>query len=142
MIRHMEMQATKRNTPRSFLAVLVGLLIAALLSIGTDAVLHATQVFPPVGQNMDNGLWVLAAAYRFVFQMLGGYATARLAPVKPMGHVRILAGIGLVLGVLGLLAWRGMGPAGGPLWYPIALVATAIPSVWLGGLFFMRQRVN
>ena len=128
----------KNRTGRSILAVVAGLVIAALLSIGTDAVMHATGAFPPVGVMMSNGLFVLATAYRCAFQTLGGYLTARIAPAEPMKHVWILAGIGQVLSFLGILAWKAMGPAGGPLWYPLALVATAIPSVWVGG--WLQQR--
>ncbi|HMC96475.1 MAG TPA: hypothetical protein VKG92_02395 [Flavobacteriales bacterium] len=118
---------------KSIGAVVLGFLTAALLSVATDALMHGTGIFPPVGQVMSNGLFVLATGYRFAFQTLGGYVTARLAPAKPMKHVWILAGIGQVLSLLGILAWKAMGPAGGPLWYPLALVVTAIPSVWIGG---------
>lgn len=88
---------------------------------------------------MAAGLFGIATGYRLLFQVLGGWLTARLAPVKPMKHVWILGGIGQVLSLLGLLAWRSMGEAGGPLWYPVVLILTAIPSVWLGGRLFMRQ---
>lgn len=129
----------KMGVGRSIWAVLAGFLTAALLSVGLDQVLHATGVYPPVGVVMSHGLFVLAATYRFIFQTLGGYLTARLAPVKPMKHVWILAGIGQVLSLLGILAWKAMGDAGGPLWYPLALVVSAIPSVRLGGWFFQRS---
>jgi len=130
------------NTPstwRSIRAVAAGFLSAALLSIGTDRVLHGTGVYPPVGQPMAAGLFGLATTYRLIFQVLGGWITARLAPQKPMKHVWILAGIGQVLSLLGLFAWRSIGEAGGPLWYPVVLILTAIPSVWLGGRLFMRH---
>lgn len=119
--------------------MVAGFLTAALLSTGVDQLLHATGVFPPIGVVMSDGLFVLAMAYRFIFQTLGGYLTARLAPVKPMKHVWILAGIGQVMSLLGILAWKSMGDAAGPLWYPLALVVTAIPSVWLGGRLFQRS---
>ncbi len=120
--------------------MIAGLFTAALLSIAMDAVMHATGIFPPVGEVMSNGLFALATVYRCAFQTFGGYLAARLAPTRPMKHVWILAGIGQVLSLLGILAWQAMGDAGGPLWYPLALVVTAIPSVWLGG--YMHQRVN
>jgi hypothetical protein len=129
----------KPNTGKSIWAVVAGFLTAALLSVGMDAIMHASGVFPPVGQVMSNGSFVLATCYRFLFQSLGGYLTARLAPAKPMKHVWILAGIGQFMSLLGILAWKAMGDAGGPLWYPLALVATAIPSVWLGGRIHQRS---
>ena len=124
----------KPNIWRSIGAVLAGLLTAALLSTATDAALHAAGIFPE-GPDMSNGLYALATTYRVLFQVLGGYITVRLAPTKPMKHVWILAGIGQVLSLLGIMAWSVVG---GPLWYPLALVATAIPSVWLGG--WMHER--
>jgi len=130
----------KNRTGTGVWAVIAGLLIAALLSMATDAILHATNVFPPVGEVMSDGLFVLATAYRFAFQMLGGYLTAHIAPARPMKHVWILACIGQTLSLLGIVAWHAMSPAGGPLWYPLALVVTAIPSVWLGGYLHQRTR--
>ncbi len=123
-----------KNTWKSIGAVLAGLLTAALLSIATDAVMHTKGIFPE-GPDMSNALYALAMTYRCVFQVGGGYLTARLAPMRPMKHVWILAGIGQVLSLLGIVAWSMIG---GPLWYPLALVATAIPSVWIGG--WMQQR--
>lgn len=128
----------KPSTGRSIWAVVAGFLAAASLSIGVDAIMHATSIFPPVGEVMSNGLFVLATVYRCAFQVLGGYLTAHLAPAKPMKHVWILATIGQVASLLGILAWKAMGPAGGPLWYPLALVVTAMPTVWLGGRLSTR----
>ena len=124
----------KPNIWKSIGAVLAGLVTAALLSTAADAALHAAGIFPE-GPNMSNGLYALATAYRVLFQTLGGWITARLSPVRPMKHVWILAGIGQALSLLGIIAWSMIG---GPLWYPLALVVTAIPSVWVGG--FLQQR--
>lgn len=126
----------KSTTGKSIWAVAAGFLTAALLSIVVDQVLHATGIYPPVGEVMADGLFGVATTYRVIFQAFGGWLTARLAPAKPMKHVWILGGIGLVLSLLGILAWKSMGAAGGPLWYPLALVVTAIPSVWLGGRLY------
>lgn len=130
------------NKWKSVGAVAAGLLAAAILSIAMDAVMHGTGVFPPSGEVMSDGLFVLATVYRCGFQVFGGWLTARLAPRNPMKHVWILAAIGQSLSFLGILAWKAMGPAGGPLWYPLALVATAIPSVWLGGWMHHRSQRN
>lgn len=127
---------------KSIGAVAAGFFTAALLSVGMDAIMHATGVFPPLGQVMSNGLFVLATAYRCVFQSIGGYLTARLAPARPMKHVWILAVIGQVISFVGILAWKALGPAGGPLWYPLALVITAIPSVLIGGRMQQRSTVQ
>jgi hypothetical protein len=125
---------TRRQGPgASIVAVAAGFLATAILSLGTDVVLHATGVYPPWGQPMSNALFAVATAYRVVFTVAGGYITARLSPDRPMRHVIILGGIGLVAATIGLLATWNAGPELGPKWYPIALVVTALPCVWWGG---------
>jgi len=37
------------------------------------------------------------------------------------------------LSIVGAVATWDRGPGFGPKWYPLALVAIAIPSAWLGG---------
>jgi peptidoglycan/LPS O-acetylase OafA/YrhL len=51
-----------------------------------------------------------------------------------MRHVWILAGIGLVAGLAGVVAYYTIGGAElGPAWYAISIPVEAIPCVWLGG---------
>lgn len=118
---------------RSVRAVAAGFLVTAVLSLGIDVVLHASGVFPPWGEQMANGLFVWATAYRILSTTLGGYVTAALAPRRPMAHVIILGAIGTLAATAGVLATWNAGPAFGPKWYPILLVVTALPCVWLGG---------
>jgi peptidoglycan/LPS O-acetylase OafA/YrhL len=127
--------AAPHNLWRSVAAVAAGFLATALLSLGTDAVMHAIGVFPPWGQPMSDALFVLATAYRVVFTILGGAITARLAPRKPMTHVLVLGAIGLAAALAGTAATWSQGPEFGPRWYPILLVITALPCVWAGGRF-------
>ena len=124
---------------RSVVAVVAGFVAVALLSLGTDVVLHATGVFPPWGEPMSDGLFELATIYRVAFTVAGGYITAALAPRQPMKHVTILGAIGTAMAILGLAATWNAGPALGPRWYPIALVVTAFPCVWAGGA--LRARI-
>ena len=114
-------------------AVLAGFFTCFILSIGTDLVLHAAGIFPPWGQPMSNGLFVLATVYRTIYTVAAGYITARLAPGNPMKHVWALAIIGLLAAIAGTVATWDKGPEFGPKWYPLALVVLALPSVWLGG---------
>ncbi len=123
---------------RSVLAVVGGFLATALLSLGTDAVLHATAVYPGWGQPMADGLFVLATAYRMAFTVLGGLITARWAPRAPMAHVWTLGAIGIAAATAGAIATWNQGPAFGPHWYPVALIVTALPCVWLGGRLATR----
>ena len=118
---------------RSVGAVVAGFVATALLSLGTDVVMHATGVFPPWGEPMSNGLFVWATVYRVAFTVIGGFITAWLAPRKPMTHVLVLGALGIVAASAGVLATWNRGPEFGPKWYPIALVVTALPCVWAGG---------
>lgn len=115
------------------MAVVAGFLVTAILSLGTDSVLHATGVYPPWLQPMSDSLFVLATSYRIVFTILGSYITARLAPSSPFRHALILGGIGFLAATAGAAATWNAEPALGPKWYPIMLVVTAIPCCWLGG---------
>jgi hypothetical protein len=124
---------------RSIGAVLAGVLLVFILSLGTDVLLHATGIFPPWFQPMSTPLWVLATAYRIVYGIAGGYLTARLAPDRPLGHALILGVVGLVLSIAGVVGTWNAGPEYGPRWYPIALVVTALPCAWLGGRVFVSK---
>ncbi|MEO7424755.1 MAG: hypothetical protein ABI036_06175 [Fibrobacteria bacterium] len=120
------------------LAVLAGLITVIFLSTVTDIIMHSTGVFPPMGQPMAAALWVLAVAYRFVFTFLGGWISARLDPRRGMKAVRILTGLGCLLGLAGV----GMAmskPEMGPAWYAWGVALTGPLASWLGGVFFNRN---
>jgi peptidoglycan/LPS O-acetylase OafA/YrhL len=113
-------------------SVLAGLLTIFILSTAIDVVLHATGVFPPWGQPMSDGLFLLATAYRVAISIFGCYLAARLAPDKPMQHALTLGVIGVALSVAGTVATWNKGPEFGPHWYPLALIALAMPCAWIG----------
>ena len=119
-----------RRRRRSIGAVAAGLLAIFAVTTGVDIVMQLTGVFPPAdAPPMSNALFLLAFGYRFVFDVAGGYLTARLAPDRPMRHALALGGVGLVLSIAGTIAlWNA-----GPHWYPIGLAASALPCAWLGG---------
>ena len=125
---------------RSVGAVVAGVLVTALLSVATDAVMHATGVFPPFGEPMTDSLFVWALAYRLLCTVLGGWVTAALAPSRPMAHVVVLGTIGVVAATAGAVATWNAGPAFGPKWYPVLLIVTALPCVWAGGMLRRRDR--
>lgn len=122
-----------RRILRSIGAVLAGLLAVFVLSLGTDVVMHATGIYPPWLQPMSDSLFLLATAYRIVYGVLGSYIAARLAPDRPMQHALVLGVVGLALSIAGTVATWNAGPELGPKWYPLALVATALPCAWVGG---------
>ena len=127
------MTKPQRNILRSVGAVVAGLLVVIIITTATDALLHATGIFPPWGQPMSDSLFLLAFAYRIVYGIVGGYITARLAPDKPVMHAVVLGAIGFVLSLAGAAATWNRGPEFGPKWYPLALIVIAIPTAWLGG---------
>jgi hypothetical protein len=122
-----------RRTGRSIGAVLAGLVAIFAVTTATDVVLHATGVFPPWGQSMSDRLFLLATAYRIVYGVAGTYLTARLAPDRPMRHALWLGFVGLVFSIAGAVATWRLGPEFGPKWYPLAVVAIALPCAWAGG---------
>ena len=122
-----------RRILRSIGAVFAGFLAVVVLSIGTDMALHATGVFPPWSQRMSDALFLLATAYRTLYAVAGSYITARLAPHRPMKHALVGGVVGLVLSTVGAVATWDRGPDFGPHWYPLALIATAMPCAWAGG---------
>ncbi|HJZ74496.1 MAG TPA: hypothetical protein VKE51_22320 [Vicinamibacterales bacterium] len=137
----MNRDADRGGRGRSIVALVAGFVATAALSLGADVLLHALDVFPPWGQPMSDGLFVLASAYRVAFTVLGGWITARLAPSKPMRHVLVLGVVGLFAATAAAIATWNRGPAFGPKWYPILLVVTALPCVWAGGMLAVRRRM-
>lgn len=124
---------------RSIGALFAGFLVVFILSLGTDVVLHATGVFPPWGEPMSDSRFLLATVYRILYAVAGSYVTGRLAPHRPMKHALLGGVVGLVLSTLGAVATWDRGPEFGPHWYPLALVATALPCAWAGGRLRTRQ---
>jgi hypothetical protein len=126
---------------RSVGAVLAGVVTGVVPILGTDVVLHAVGVFPPMGQSMEgyDGALLLATIYRTVYGVAGSYVTARLAPDRPMGHALVGGVLGLVVSIVGAVVTWNKGPAFGPHWYPLALIVLAIPTAWAGGKLRLMQ---
>lgn len=126
-----------RRMGRSIRALLVGVFAGATLSFGTDELLHIVGIFPALGQPMSGKLPAIATVYRAVYNVMGSYIVARLAPGRPLQHAMASGVVGVVLGTAGTLAtWnRGLGPH----WYSLAIIALAIPCAWVGGRLRMMQ---
>jgi len=123
------------NTGRSILAVFSAFVVVFVLSLGTDQVLHVLNVYPPWGQPMwDNGLNALALSYRLVFGVVGGWVAARMAPRNPVKHAIIVGSIGTVLSAIGVAGSVVMKI--GPVWYPILLAVSSVPTAWYGGTLY------
>ncbi len=127
-----------RRLGRSVFAVFLGFVTVVVLSLGTDQILHVLKVYPPWGQPMyQPGLNLLALSYRILYTVLGMYITAKYAPYSPMRHVWVGGIIGLVLGIIGVIAAIPLNL--GPIWYPIAIAVTALPCAWLGGVLYLAR---
>jgi hypothetical protein len=118
---------------RSIGALFVGVLASLILTLATDVMLNAVGVFPAIGEPMSDRLLVVATVYRILYGVVGGYIAARLAPSRPMMHALALGALGLAVSAIGAVATWKKGPAQGHEWYPLALVALALPPAWAGG---------
>ncbi len=135
-------RTTQAGPPRrigaSVGAVVAGFATTFALSTAIDAGLHATGVYPPVGVRMPDALFVLALVYRGLATIAGGWVTARLAPSSPMKHAVFLAVVGILAG-LGGVGVSLAHPELGPLWYPVVLVVTSVPCIFVGAWWRVRQ---
>src|SRR5262245_11579977 len=98
----------KKESLKSIGAVIAGFAALVTLSIITDVILGKAGVMK-VEPFYENPAWLIAiiVLYRTIFNTIGCYLTARLAPGKPMKHAMILGTIGVVLTTVGLIvAWN------------------------------------
>jgi uncharacterized BrkB/YihY/UPF0761 family membrane protein len=125
-----------KGTLRSIGAVFAGFALLVILSMITDAILEKTGVMK-TEPFADNPVWLILiiVLYRTIFNTLGCYLTARLAPNKPMKHAMILGMIGVVLTMLGLIAMWDVPPR----WYPISLILLTLPAAWFGGRLAVKN---
>ena len=121
-----------RRIGRRIVAIVAGLIVGVVPAVGTDALMHASGIFPPLGQAMSGGLFVLATAYRTAYGIASSYVVARLAPDHPMAHALWLGAFGMLVCLVGAVVTRNAGPAFGPHWYPVSLVVLALPTAWFG----------
>jgi hypothetical protein len=122
-----------RRKLRSIGAVLAGMVAIIALSLATDSILHFAGWLPPAGEPLSDRALLLATVYRTAFAVLGSFVAARLAPARPMAHALALGAVGAVLAAVGMAATWDRGPELGSHWYPIALIALALPAAWAGG---------
>ena len=121
-----------KNILKSIVAVFAGAVTSIVLSVGTDALMHATGIFPAGTEPMNDALFALATMYRTIYGVVGAYITARLAPDRPMMHALVLGGFGVVASTAGAIAMWSKLPALGPKWYPLLLIALAVSPAWVG----------
>lgn len=118
---------------RMILGILAGFVITAVLSTVTDHIFHLLEIYPPYGQPMfDNGLLLLALAYRAVYTVFGCYIMSMIAKDKAMKAAIIIGSIGTVLWLAGGYAMRDMGPA----WYTMGAAVLGLPESILGAKLY------
>lgn len=128
-----------KTTLKSIGAILAGFITGAVLSIGADFLMEKQGVMSTENfKQTPLSILLFVIAYRFIFNVIGCYITARLAPNKPMKHVIIIGIIGTVLSILGSLAmWDLAIP-----FYNITIILMSLPSAWLGGQLFLKTQDN
>lgn len=126
----------KKETLKSIGAVIAGFAVLAILSTITDSVLQKTGVMKTEPFD-ENPVWMIAliVAYRTIFNIIGFYLTARLAPSKPMKHAIILGTICFALTIVGTIVMWHLPPH----WYPISLAVLTLPAAWLGGKMAIKN---
>ena len=122
---------------KSIGAVLAGFVLGAVLSIGADFLMDRMGIMSMENFKQTPFLIICTVImYRFIFNVIGSYLTARLAPNKPMKHVIIIGVIGTVLGLLGsFVMWDKAIP-----FYNVAIILISLPSAWLGGQLFIKKQ--
>lgn len=116
---------------KSIGAVIAGFLTIVVLTSITDAVLKGTGVFPTKPGAYTSWILGVALVYRTIFTVLGGLVVTKLAPLKPMKHVLVLATIGVLIGIAGVVS--GWNLVGYPHRYSNSLTVLTYPAIWYGG---------
>ena len=123
-------------------AFMAGLVATFVLSYATDAVLEQIGVLPSGSLPMNGSelLIITILVYRNIYNVVGSFVAASLAPSNPMRHALALGVFGFVMMVLVTIATWNM--ALGPAWYSLTLIVFALPSAWLGGKLGSRYETR
>lgn len=124
------------NTWKSIGACVVGVVVTMILSLGTDKILEIKGILPIGNFWVSNTIVLIVIFYRTVYNVLGAYVIARLAPQNKMLHALIVGAIGTFFSIVGAIINMKMNL--GPDWYCWAIVVLALPSTWLGAKIYLR----
>ena len=126
------------NILKSIGAAFAGILIGVILSLGTDEILKNMGIIPKDNLWVSTSVILFILFYRTVYNIIGSYVVARLAPNKPMVHALVVGVIGTIVCIIGALATAKMNL--GPAWYAWTLAALSLPSAWLGGKIYLSRK--
>lgn len=135
--RNIKTSVMNKSIFKSIGAILAGFVLGATLSVATDFLFDKLGIM-----SLDNFkettaiILLVIIVYRFVFNVMGCYLAAKLAPSKPMKHVIIMGIIGTVLSILGSFVMWDIAIA----WYNIAIILIALPSAILGGKLYLKNQ--
>lgn len=122
------------KTLKSIGACVAAVVCVFFLSSGTDLLLQATGL-PILELNYASAPLIVAIiVYRTLYNVVGGYIVARLAPARPVAHALAIGTLGFLGSLAATIATWHMNL--GPAWYSISVVALAIPSALAGAKVF------
>jgi hypothetical protein len=131
-----EMQPPRR-IGRSIGALLAGFFLVVILSLGTDVGAARSRHLPAVGPADVRRALAAGDSLSHGLRRRGQlhHSAARAQPA----HAARTGGrqLGLALSIVGTVVTWNQGI--GPHWYPLALVATAMPCAWVGGKLRLLQ---
>ncbi|HEY4127062.1 MAG TPA: hypothetical protein VGN70_03360 [Gammaproteobacteria bacterium] len=121
---------------RSIGAISAGLLTLVVLCVITDAVLVKLNLLPSPDAHRPHTLAFLGVviAYCTIYTLVGGYVTARLAPIRPAAHAVMMGVAGMAMSTFGTMHNWQIGDG----WNAITVVAEGIPLSWLGALVWTQ----
>jgi peptidoglycan/LPS O-acetylase OafA/YrhL len=110
------------NLLRSFLAVIVGYMVMMLVVVALTFILVNTMGIPT--GHPTAGYLAANVVYSVLAAAVGGFATAALAPRKPVQHAAVLGAVMLVLAVISYRMYAGQQPP----WYRAMMLV--VPSLF------------
>ena len=124
-----------KNIWKSIGAGIAGIVVGAVLSIATDKILEASGILPHGNLYVSTGLIWAVLLYRSIYNALGCYLAAKLAPQNPMKHALVLGLVGTVVSATAAIATKEMNL--GPGWYAWTLAALSLPAAYVGGKLYL-----
>ena len=127
----------KNAALKSVIAIIVCFMVGALLCIITDILLDKIG-YMKAESFKENSPWVILVViiYRFIYNVIGCYVAAAMAPARPMRHAMIIGVIGLVLGTLGSIVMWDKAVA----WYNISIILISVPCAYIGGQLYISKK--